>query len=137
MLILHGIYDHGKIDINEKELPDIKTEVEIKLLEMPFDFIINRQVILEFCNIAIKKLHYTKEIIEIALEDFKRNFFISEIDQNLTLEALKINNKYGFSYYDSLIIASALNDNCIKLFTEDMQNGQIIENKLTIKDPFF
>ena len=43
MLILHGIYDHGKIDINEKELPDIKTEVEIKLLES-FKFNINFEI---------------------------------------------------------------------------------------------
>jgi len=32
MLVLHGIYDHGKVEIEEKELPDIKTQAVITLL---------------------------------------------------------------------------------------------------------
>jgi len=40
--------------------------------------------------------------------------------------------RYGFSYYDSLIIASALECECSVLFSEDMQHGQIIESTLKI-----
>ena len=31
MIILHGVYDHGKIEIKEKDLPDIKADVEISI----------------------------------------------------------------------------------------------------------
>ncbi len=31
MIILHGIYDNGKIEIKEKDLPKMKGEVEIRL----------------------------------------------------------------------------------------------------------
>lgn len=48
----------------------------------------------------------------------------------------KIKRKYSYSYWDSLIIASALESNCSILYTEDLQDGQIIEDKLTIKNPF-
>jgi predicted nucleic acid-binding protein len=48
----------------------------------------------------------------------------------------KIRRKYSYSYWDSLIIASALENNCKALYTEDMQDGQIIEDKLTIINPF-
>jgi len=48
----------------------------------------------------------------------------------------KIRKKYSYSYWDSLIIASALENNCKALYTEDMQDGQIIEEKLKIINPF-
>ena len=48
----------------------------------------------------------------------------------------KIRRKYSYSYWDSLIIASALENNCKALYTEDIQDGQIIEDKLTIINPF-
>ena len=51
-------------------------------------------------------------------------------------KALDINNKYGYSYYDCLMLASALESNCDIILSEDMSNGQIIENKLKIINPF-
>jgi len=48
----------------------------------------------------------------------------------------KVRKKYSYSYWDSLIIASALESNCSLLYTEDMQNGQIIDGKLKIVNPF-
>jgi predicted nucleic acid-binding protein len=49
--------------------------------------------------------------------------------------AYKIRDKYDFSYWDSLIVASALERGCETLYSEDMQHNQVIENKLTIKNP--
>jgi predicted nucleic acid-binding protein len=46
-----------------------------------------------------------------------------------------IADKYQYSFYDSLIISAALSCNCKTLYTEDMQDGQIIENSLTIINP--
>ena len=48
----------------------------------------------------------------------------------------KVSRKYSYSYWDSLIIASALESNCSILYTEDMQDGQIIEDRLRIMNPF-
>jgi predicted nucleic acid-binding protein len=47
-----------------------------------------------------------------------------------------LKNKYNLQYYDALIIATALENNCNILFSEDMQDKLIIENKLTIINPF-
>ncbi len=33
MIILHGVYDNGKIMIEEKDLPKLKSKVEIKILD--------------------------------------------------------------------------------------------------------
>ena len=50
--------------------------------------------------------------------------------------ALKLQEQHGFSFYDSLIVAAALEAGCKRLLTEDMQHGQRIEKKLTIVNPF-
>jgi predicted nucleic acid-binding protein len=52
-------------------------------------------------------------------------------------DALKIKTRYQFSYWDSLIIASALENGCTILFTEDLQHNQMIEETLWVKNPFF
>lgn len=60
-----------------------------------------------------------------------------QIIQISTLQqAHKIKLKYGFSYWDSLIVASALETNCEQLYSEDMQHKQVIEGRLTILNPF-
>ena len=48
---------------------------------------------------------------------------------------LEIQARYGLSFYDSLIVAAALEFNCSRLYTEDMQHKQRIET-LTIENPF-
>jgi predicted nucleic acid-binding protein len=44
--------------------------------------------------------------------------------------------RYGFSHFDSLIIASALDADCSVLYTEDMQHEQVIDGRLTLCNPF-
>ena len=49
--------------------------------------------------------------------------------------ALHVRGRYGYAFYDSLIIAAALEAGCERLLTEDMQDGQQIEG-LRIVNPF-
>ena len=50
--------------------------------------------------------------------------------------AFNLSLKYGFSYWDSMIVATALENNCEVLYTEDMQHGLLVEKTLLIKNPF-
>lgn len=52
------------------------------------------------------------------------------------LKAIKLTQKYDFQIFDAIIIASALEAECDVLFTEDLQHMQVIEDRLTIKNPF-
>ncbi len=56
-------------------------------------------------------------------------------EQRLYERAVDVRERYAYSFYDSLIIASALEAGCTRLFSEDMQDGQRIE-RLTIVNPF-
>jgi predicted nucleic acid-binding protein len=52
------------------------------------------------------------------------------------MEAFRISERYQFSFWDSLIVAAALEAQCSILYTEDLQDGQIIDGILEIKNPF-
>ncbi|GAB4289651.1 MAG: hypothetical protein Fur0025_24150 [Oscillatoriaceae cyanobacterium] len=59
-----------------------------------------------------------------------------DIDSVVLLKALDINEMYNYSYWDSLLIATALSNDCSILYSEDMQHNQLIENKTRIINPF-
>ena len=50
--------------------------------------------------------------------------------------AIAIAEKYGYSIYDSLIASAALEAGCKTLYSEDLQDGRIINRQLTIRNPF-
>jgi predicted nucleic acid-binding protein len=55
---------------------------------------------------------------------------------NKEIHILASSLRLKFSYWDSLIVATALDSNSEKLFTEDMQHGLQVEDKLEIINPF-
>lgn len=50
--------------------------------------------------------------------------------------AVAIAEKYGYSIYDALVASAALESGCKTLYSEDLQDGQIINRQLTIRNPF-
>lgn len=50
--------------------------------------------------------------------------------------ALAIAEKYGYSIYDALVASAALEAGCKTLYSEDLQDGQLINRQLTIRNPF-
>jgi predicted nucleic acid-binding protein len=97
---------------------------------------ISTQVLSETANIALRKLALpileTSKLL-MTLESMCR---VELIAPACLHRALDITGRYGFSWYDSLIIATALEAGCDTLYSEDMQNGQVIEGALTVTNPF-
>ena len=50
--------------------------------------------------------------------------------------ALAIAERYGYGIYDALVVSAALEAGCKTLYSEDLQDGQIINRQLTIRNPF-
>lgn len=50
-------------------------------------------------------------------------------------QTLNIGDRYGFHFYDALVVAAALEAGCVKIYSEDLQHGQKIQS-LTIINPF-
>ncbi len=49
---------------------------------------------------------------------------------------MKIAESYGCGIYDAFVVAAALDARCKTLYSEDFQDGQVIERNLTIRNPF-
>ncbi len=64
------------------------------------------------------------------------NFHTTIVDGETVLFASSLREKYKFSYWDSLIVSSALKNNCKILYTEDMHHGLIVDGVLEIVNPF-
>ncbi len=88
------------------------------------------------CNVLIKKFDFDEISISRTLLELQENFIVNINKINTINHALQIHFKYQYSYYDSLIIAAALDSNCTILYSEDLKHNQIIENTLTILNPF-
>jgi len=101
-----------------------------------YDCVISTQVLNEFSNVCIRKLNKPPEEIELAVEEIAKQCIVTMIDEQIIKQTLKIHKEYGYSYFDCLMIASALNSNCKYLITEDLADGQIIGNTLTIINIF-
>jgi predicted nucleic acid-binding protein len=68
--------------------------------------------------------------------DLVSNFSVAEILQPSVMKAIDLSILYGYSYWDSLILATAIDNGCSILYTEDMQDGQVVDGKLKIVNPF-
>ncbi len=102
-----------------------KKELSYRALEH-FDCAVSTQVLNEFCNVATKKLHMeTSQILQIA-RAIESTCEISTVNIETVEKALSIHDRYGIAFYDSLIVASALESGCTYLFSEDMSDGQVI-----------
>ena len=50
-------------------------------------------------------------------------------------QCIHLKERYGYSWWDSLLLSSALETHCTTVYSEDMQNGQVIEKSLRIINP--
>jgi predicted nucleic acid-binding protein len=97
---------------------------------------ISTQVLQEFSNTLYQKFKKTwPEITEAIKEVSDSNLVHNNSEATIQL-AIKIAHQYKFSFYDSLIISAAFECKCSKLYSEDMQHLQLIEQKLTVINPF-
>ncbi|MFK7933753.1 MAG: PIN domain-containing protein [Saprospiraceae bacterium] len=97
---------------------------------------ISTQVLKEFADTLSRKFKLSWKEIHQAIEELKNNFIVHTNTPTTIEDACLLADKYKYSFYDSLIIIAALESDCVVLYSEDMQDGQIIEKKLTIKNPF-
>jgi len=94
------------------------------------------QVINETCVNLLKKALLQEEDIRRLIAAFYVRCIVSDVNQETLLAASSLREKYSLSFWDSVIVASALYMDCEILYTEDMQDGLEIEERLTIVNPF-
>jgi predicted nucleic acid-binding protein len=122
------IYAHTNVDVPKQQ--------KIQHIITAENTVISTQVFKEAANVLFKKFRFAWQVIQKVLQEMAQN---NEVHTNTfaTIQrACQIAERYGFSFYDSLVLAAALEAGCSVLYSEDLQQGQVIEQTLTVKNPF-
>ncbi|MDX9801495.1 MAG: PIN domain-containing protein [Spirochaetia bacterium] len=98
--------------------------------------IISINVINEYTNVCRKKLNRPVPFIKKDVEFLLARLNIVFPEMKTFFHSLKIGLKYGYSHFDSLMLATALDTGCSVFYSEDMQHNQMIEGRLKIINPF-
>ena len=112
-----------------------KTEIA-KTIIKECEIVISTQIINEMCVNLIKKVDFSEGEISNLIESLYKKYTVFELSQDILLKASKIRTNQRFSFWDSVVAASALDCDADYLISEDMQDGFKLENKLTIINPF-
>ena len=114
---------------------DRRSAAAKKITSEPFS--ISVQVLNEFANVSAKKQKLDWDTIEERLTAIVT---LAETILPLTMEThllgIEIARRYRLQLHDSMIVAAALLADCTTLHSEDMHHGLVIEDHLTILNPF-
>jgi predicted nucleic acid-binding protein len=94
------------------------------------------RVLSETANIMRRKLGFDISAIRTVINRISQECSLLHLINSTLNNAFDIAERYGFSHYDSLIIAAALQTDCTTLYSEDMQHGQVIEERMMTINPF-
>jgi predicted nucleic acid-binding protein len=98
--------------------------------------VVSTQVINELSSVLFKRFALCTDRVREHIENVKQLAEIATIGLALIDEAISLKETYGYNYYDCLMLASALGEDCTIILTEDLCDGQVINNKLRIVNPF-
>jgi predicted nucleic acid-binding protein len=94
------------------------------------------QVVNEVSTNLIRKFNFNEERIQRLVRSFYQKYLVYSMDQQVLLKASDLRSRYRLSFWDSLIVSTALQNQCRNLYTEDMANGIVVDDVLTIVNPF-
>ncbi len=97
---------------------------------------ISVQVLNEFAAIALRKLRMPLRDVREILDTVRAVCSIEAVTVATHDRGLAVNERYGFSLYDSMIVSSALMVGSQVLYSEDLQDGQVIDGRLRVANPF-
>lgn len=113
----------------------VKRQVALTLGSIP-DRWLSTQVLIEFANVFSRKLKTSWPDIQIALIEIINDNSVHTTSADTIAHATRLAHRYGFSWFDALIVAAALECGCDTLYSEDLNAGQVIEGTLRVVNPF-
>lgn len=112
-----------------------KSAIALQCAQEP-DAWISTQVLNEVSNVLRRKHKQSYPAIRNVVLELQSNFQLATVTAKTIGQALALGERYQYSYFDCLMLASALEQGCTVLYSEDMQDGQVIESLLRIVNPF-
>jgi predicted nucleic acid-binding protein len=98
--------------------------------------VLSTQVINEVCVNLLQRANFTEGQVSRLIESFYEKYPVIELNKSVLLTASRLRQRYSLSFWDSTIVASALGAGVSILYSEDMQHGLTIEERLQVLNPF-
>ena len=113
-----------------------KQNVLLNMLSKHPHLVSSAQVFNEVGNVLQRKYKYSEERTARFFGKIDELTHCIPLTKDLSFKALDLKARYQLSWFDSLIVAAALEAECDILYTEDLHDGLVIEQTLTVKNPF-
>ena len=97
---------------------------------------ISVQVLNELANVAIRKMALGWDELQTYLETIRQLLAVVPLDLPTHVEGMRLCQRYNLPLYDGMIVSAAMLAGCDILWTEDMQHGLTIDDRLQIRNPF-
>ena len=98
--------------------------------------LVSTQIINEVCINLIRKAAFSEEQVRRLIASFYRRHEVIEPGLDVLRSASRLRSRYQFSFWDSLIVASALVGEASIVYSENMHNSLMVEDQLRIVNPF-
>ena len=112
-----------------------KRQIAVSLTNLK-NIVVSTQVINEVCSVLKRKVRLSESQIFQLIEEFDLQCLVIDLTTSILKKSSQLRTNYNFSFWDGLIVASALAADVTILYSEDMQDGLIVDNQLTIINPF-
>jgi predicted nucleic acid-binding protein len=98
--------------------------------------VISVQVLNELANVSRRKFGLAWDEVSMLLADVRSLLHVVALDIAAHERGVRAGQRYNFAVYDGMIVGAALVAGCEILWSEHMQNGLVIDERLTIRNPF-
>ncbi len=98
--------------------------------------VVSTQVLGETASVMLRKLGIPPDQVGEHLRLLQRRCFVTITALTDYFRAVELHKRYQFSFWDCLVIAAALSAECEILYTEDLQDDQVLEGRLRVLNPF-
>jgi predicted nucleic acid-binding protein len=98
--------------------------------------VVSTQIVNEVSVNLIRKFQADEQTVQKLIRSFYRKYTVIALNQHVLLHASDLRIMYQFSFWDSLVLASALTAGATIVYSEDMQDGLTVQNQLRISNPF-
>jgi predicted nucleic acid-binding protein len=90
----------------------------------------------ECVSVCLRKLLFTREQAYAFARTLMDRTEVLPLDESTVDQAAVLAIRYQLSHWDALIVSAALLAGCDTLYSEDLQHGQVFEDRLTVENPF-
>jgi predicted nucleic acid-binding protein len=115
---------------------DSKKQLRAKDIVLASNSVISAQVVNEVSSNLLKKLKLGEGHVNGFVMDCYERYAVVNFSKSLFLAATHLRQSHTVSYYDSLIVAAAIEANCDVLYSEDMAHNQLMGGSVRVVNPF-